>query len=149
MARDRLDLMQFVIVHDGAKAPMRHHPGDAGWDLSLAEPVTVRYGAPVACRTGILVALPPSMWGLLVGRSSAFKDGITVQQAVIDAGYRGELLVYASLAQEREPLHLEAGRRIAQLVPIETTKVVGCMQVTRDELRFGERGSRGYGSTGR
>ena len=101
-----------------AVLPARAHPGDAGLDLVAAEACDLAPGARAAVRTGIAVAIPPGHAGLVVPRSGlARRHGVTVANApgLIDAGYRGEVLVL--LVNLGDAAHrVEAGDRVAQLV---------------------------------
>lgn len=98
--------------------------------------------------TGMAIALPPGCAGLVVPRSGlAWRHGLTVLNApgLIDPGYRGELKVLlANLGQE--PVTLERGERVAQLVVV---RVVPVRLEPVPELPPGERGPAGFGSTGR
>ena len=71
--------------------------------------------------------------------------GIVNSPGVIDSGYRGEIRVCLINLDTKEPVRLQAGERIAQLVvvpflPARFTPVA--------ELDETERGQGGYGSTG-
>jgi dUTP pyrophosphatase len=63
---------------------------------------------------------------------------------LIDAGYRGELLVNLLNTDAREPFVVEPGMRIAQLVVLQVPQV---SLVEVDELPESERGARGFGSS--
>ena len=78
------------------RIPERAHPGDAGLDLVAAEARDLAPGARVAVPTGIAIAVPPGHAGLVLPRSGlARRHGVTLANSpgLIDAGYRGELLV--------------------------------------------------------
>jgi dUTP pyrophosphatase len=65
---------------------------------------------------------------------------------LVDSGYRGELRVLLLNTDRAEPCEIVRGDRIAQLVlvAIEAPDVVEV-----DELALSERGSEGFGSSGR
>ena len=65
---------------------------------------------------------------------------------LIDAGYRGELRVLLVNTDPSEPFEVVRGERIAQLV---IQRVESCRFVEVEELPDSERGSGGFGSTGR
>ena len=97
--------------------------------------------------TGLAVAIPPGLCGLVLPRSGlAIKHGISCVNApgLIDPNYRGEIKVIVHNAGA-EPFAVAKGDRIAQLllVPYAAPEiaVVG-------ELAATERGAAGFGSSG-
>lgn len=132
----------------GLPLPARAHPGDAGVDLYAAEAVALAPGERTTVPTGVAVAIPEGYAGLVAPRSGlAQRHGLGIVNApgVVDAGYRGEIRVLL-VNHGREPVRLERGERIAQLlvVPLSTLKMVEVV-----ELPGSERGAGGFGSTGR
>lgn len=81
------------LVHESAKAPIRAHATDAGYDLRCIENVWLPAGAPTKVRTGIKVRVPAGHYGRIAERSSLALKGICVGGGVIDAGFTGELQV--------------------------------------------------------
>jgi dUTP pyrophosphatase len=63
---------------------------------------------------------------------------------LIDAGYRGELLVNLLNTDSHTSFVVEPGMRIAQLVVLQVPAV---SLVEVDELPASERGARGFGSS--
>jgi dUTP pyrophosphatase len=142
--------LQVRLLDPAARAPRRAHEHDAGYDLSCLEDFTLWPGRRRTIGTGVAVALPHGMAGLVTPRSGlASRHGITVVNApgLIDPGYRGELLVVL-LNTGEAPYAARAGDRIAQLLLVPF--VAPDVRVV-DELAAGpdERGELGYGSTGR
>ncbi|WP_249009645.1 dUTP diphosphatase [Conexibacter sp. DBS9H8] len=136
-------------LHPAARLPVRAHPGDAGLDLHALEPVTLAPGARAAARTGLAVEIPDGQAGLVLPRSGlARRHGLTLANApgLIDAGFRGELLVLLLNADPQDTVHLEAGERIAQLVIVN---VALPEVVEADALAASVRGEGGFGSSGR
>lgn len=132
----------------GGLAPKKGKPGDAGFDLYYCDdqPMTIQPGDFGNVRSQISVELPAGMWGLIVGRSSTFSRRLFVAPSVIDAGYRGELYACCwNIGQE--PQTIEPGDRVAQIVPFPLT-AEGIVWVNA-ALSSTERGSTGFGSTGR
>lgn len=136
-------------LHPDATLPRRAHPGDAGLDLFAVADATIPPGTGAAIATGCAVAIPHGWAGLVVPRSGLARDsGVTVANApgLIDAGYRGELIVllvnHGSLA-----LTIRPGDRVAQLVlvPIATGDVNEVHELPESDGR----GDGGFGSTGR
>jgi dUTP pyrophosphatase len=94
------------------------------------------------------VAIPDGHAGLVVPRSGlAAEHGLTIVNApgLIDAGYRGELLVILQNTDRERTFVVEPGMRIAQLVVVALPQL---RLVEVDELSATERGARGHGSSG-
>jgi dUTP pyrophosphatase len=97
--------------------------------------------------TGLAIAIPEGYAGYVQPRSGlATKHGISIVNTpgLVDAGYRGELLVNLLNTDPREPFVVEPGMRIAQLVVLAVPDVE---PVEVDELPDSERGARGFGSS--
>lgn len=127
--------------------PKHHHPGDAGVDLYAREPAKLGPEEWKMVPTGVAVAIPEGYVGLVSPRSGlAARHGIGVANGpgVVDSGYRGELTVIL-INHGREPVAIERGERIAQLVvvPVESVKFIEV-----DRLPDSVRGDGGFGSTG-
>jgi dUTP pyrophosphatase len=123
-------------------------PGDAGFDLYYCDdtPVTIQPGDFVNVRSKIAVEFPTGIWGMIVGRSSTFSRRLFVAPSVIDNGYRGEL--YACCWNiGSEPQTINPGDRVAQIVPFPLT--AESINWVNAPLSDSERGSTGFGSTGR
>jgi dUTP diphosphatase len=136
------------ILRSGGRLPARAHPDDAGLDLAASQAWDLAPGARGAVPTGIAVAIPPGHAGLVVPRSGlARRHGVTVANApgLIDAGYRGELLVLLVNLGD-EPHAIAPGDRIAQLVVVP---VAICEAREVEALPPSDgRGDGGFGSTG-
>lgn len=128
--------------------PRYAHDGDAGMDLHARETVTLKPGQRALVPTGVAVAIPPGHVGLVHPRSGlAVRHGVTLVNApgTIDAGYRGELKVILANTDPADPVTLERGSRIAQLV-VQRVETVNVVEV--DTLPGTARGAGGFGSTG-
>ena len=131
-----------------AVVPQQAYAGDAGFDLVSCERVEIAPGARAVVGTGLSVAIPDGHAGLVIPRSGlAAKHGLSVVNApgLIDAGYRGEVMVILLNTDQSEPFAVEPGMRIAQLVVVELPAV---RLVEAEELPESERGERGHGSSG-
>ncbi len=138
-------------LEPGAQLPVVAHPGeDLGYDLFALETTVLVPRGTVRVRTGIAVeARDPSTdapLGLLVrDRSSMAARGIATTGGVIDAGYRGEILVLMTNLGERG-IELKAGEKIAQMIPVPVlTGTVEEVESLEDSARAGK----GFGSSGR
>jgi dUTP pyrophosphatase len=135
-------------LDSGLAPPTQAHPGDAGVDLMAAESLTLGPGERATVGTGVAVAIPAGFAGLVTPRSGlAHRHGLGVVNApgVVDSGYRGEIRVIL-VNHGAEAVSIARGDRIAQLLVIPVASV-GFDVVT--DLAPSERGSGGFGSTGR
>ncbi|WP_246836222.1 dUTP diphosphatase [Nesterenkonia sp. NBAIMH1] len=123
--------------------------GDAGADLRSTEDIVLQPGERRMVPTGVALAIPPGWVGLVHPRSGlAAKHGIALVNApgTIDAGYRGEIKVLLLNTDRAESAALARGDRIAQLV---LQRVGQAVFRTVEELPGSERGTGGFGSSGR
>ncbi len=133
----------------GLLLPSYARQGDAGLDLFASVDAELKPGERAAIPTGIAIAIPDGFAGFVHPRSGrALKEGLTVANApgTIDAGYRGEVKVILVNLDRDEPIHVARGEKIAQLV-IQRVETAELVEV--DELPTSDRGSDGFGSTGR
>jgi dUTP pyrophosphatase len=141
--------LRVTRVRPGASLPAAQHPGDAGLDLRAVEAAVVEPGERAMIPTGVAVAIPDGHAGMVLPRSGlAARHGLTLANApgLIDAGYRGEVIVAVVNLDRSEPVEIAAGDRIAQLVIVAVPRVVATWV---DELPGTVRGEGGFGSTGR
>lgn len=131
----------------GGEAPRTpDYPGDVGYDLTCTMSHWVRPGDQAAIQCSISIQLPPGYWGLIQGRSSSWRRGISVKASIMDAGYRGEVWIDC-MNISTEPMVIEFGERIAQLIPMPVVPPIRWEHV--DQLDPSVRSDRGYGSTGK
>lgn len=131
-----------------AVLPARAHPADAGLDLVAADDAEIGPGERVKIPTGIAVAIPEGYAGLVLPRSGlALRQGLTLANApgLIDAGYRGEVIVAVVNLDPSEPVWIAQGERIAQLVIVPVPEFE---PVWAEDLPPSARGEGGFGSTG-
>lgn len=122
--------------------------GAAGMDVVTAEDFTLEPGARMAVPSGFAIAIPEGYEVQVRPRSGlALKHGVTCLNTpgTIDSDYRGEVkIILANLGTE--PFSALRGERIAQLVPAPVQRAE---LAEVEELDDTERGSGGFGSTGR
>jgi dUTP pyrophosphatase len=142
--------LQVRLLHPAAVPPRRAHEHDAGFDLSCVEDFTLWPARRRVIGTGVAIALPPGVAGLVTPRSGlAARHGITIVNApgLVDPGYRGELRV-TLLNTGEGPYAARAGDRIAQLLLVPyvapDVRVVDALAAGPDA-----RGELGFGSSGR
>lgn len=133
--------------------PSRAHDGDAGVDLFSAQDVELAPGARALVPTGVAVAIPHGMVGLIHPRSGlAARVGLSIVNSpgTIDAGYRGEIKVSLINLDPAVPITIARGDRIAQLV-VQRVELPELVEVTSfDEAGLADttRGDGGHGSSG-
>lgn len=145
--------MQTVRVkklHPNAQLPTYGSACAAGADLyaCLEEPVTVAPGETFWVPTGIALEVPAGCAGLVYARSSmGAKRGLAPANkvGVVDSDYRGEIRVVL-LNHSKEPQTIQPGERVAQFV---ITPVITPSYIEAEELADTDRGTGGFGSTGR
>ena len=137
---------------EGLPLPAYQSAHAAGLDLLAAvrenAPLVLAPGKHAMVPTGLAIALPDGFEAQLRPRSGlAAKHGVTVLNSpgTIDADYRGEIQVIL-INHGAEPFTIKRGERIAQMV---IAPVVQAALVDVDELSATDRGTGGFGSTGR
>ena len=126
-------------------------PGSAGLDIAAAvaegEPMELAPGARALVPTGLRLAVPEGYEAQIRPRSGlALRHGLMLPNSpgTIDSDYRGELQIIVMNAGS-EPIRIERGMKIAQLVLMPVPRVAW-QECT--ELDTTERGEGGFGSTG-
>src|ERR1035437_11077170 len=103
-------------LKEGAKLPTHGHPGDAGVDFYAAEDVIFLPGKQERVYTGVAVEIPKGCVGLIWDKSSvSFNLGLKIMGGVIDAGFRGEI-VMSLLNTGDKKVVLEKGHKVAQMI---------------------------------
>ena len=134
-----------IVLDDGALMPERAHETDAGLDLRTPMRVVIRPRGNVTIDTGVHVELPPGSVGLLTSKSGLNVRADLIGTGTIDEGYTGS--IHVKLYNMGDCMRiLERGDKIIQLVVLPIVRP-GLTVV--NELPETERGSAGFGSTGR
>lgn len=144
-------MLRVKLLDPEAQLPQVAHPGeDLGYDIFALEAVTIDPRTTVRLRTGIAVeARHPETdvpLGLLIrDRSSMAARGLATTGGVIDAGYRGEVLVLmTNLSPETQ--EIREGEKIAQMIPVPV--LTGAVEAV-ESLEDSRRAEKGFGSSGR
>lgn len=127
-----------------ATLPTVAHPGeDIGYDLYSSEDVTVSARGAAGVHTGIAIEFSPTAGGIVKTRSGMAKKRLMCNAGVIDAGYRGEVIILMENLGD-EPYVIRKGDKIAQLLehPFLASEVVEA------DLTDAARGAKGFGSSG-
>ena len=137
---------------NGLALPAYQSAHAAGLDLLAAvpedTPVMLAPGKHALIPTGLTIALPQGYEAQVRPRSGlAAKHGITVLNSpgTVDADYRGEVCVLL-INHGDQPFPIRRGERIAQMVIAQVAQVE---LVPAASLSATDRGSGGFGSTGR
>jgi dUTP pyrophosphatase len=122
----------------------------SGLDLCAAidESIVLAPGQSAAIGTGLAMAIPVGFEGQVRPRSGLARDhAVTVVNApgTIDADYRGHVMVLL-VNLGRQPFTITSEMRIAQLVIAPVVRAELCEVDVLDDT---ERGTGGFGSTGR
>jgi dUTP pyrophosphatase len=144
-------MLRVKKLDPAAKLPMVAHPGeDLGYDVFSLQSQELTPRETIRVRTGIAVeARNPQTGeplGLLVrDRSSMAAKGLATTGGVIDAGYRGEILILITNLGNA-PVMVGAGEKVAQMIPVPI--LTGLVQEV-ESLEGSARLEKGFGSSGR
>jgi dUTP pyrophosphatase len=143
-------MLRVKLLEQGARPPVVAHPGeDLGYDLFALEDTVLNGRTTARVRTGIAVEARHPETGALLGllvrdRSSMAARGIATTGGVIDAGYRGEILVLMTNLGD-DTVELKASEKIAQMIPVPV--LTGAVE-TVEALELSARAEKGFGSSG-
>jgi dUTP pyrophosphatase len=135
-------------LHPQAQLPKFSHlgsRGDLAADLFCVDHVILTPNDVRPVSTGLALQLPEGFGALVHDRSGLAVSGVTTLGGVIDSGYRGEIRVIMANVG-REAVEIRAGDRICQM---RLVQLLQAEFIETDELADTERGSGGFGSTGR
>jgi dUTP pyrophosphatase len=138
------DMLKVKRLSPNAVLPTVAHPGeDIGYDLYSSEDVTISARGAAGVHTGIAIEFVPSAGGVVKTRSGMAKKRLMCNAGVIDAGYRGEVIVLMENLGD-ESYAIRHGDKIAQLLeyPFLASDVI------EDDLSDAARGAKGFGSSG-
>lgn len=136
---------------DSIELPDYATTGSAGLDLRacLEAPITLQPGETTLIPTGLAIHIDdPTLAAVLLPRSGlGHKHGIVLGNLVglIDSDYQGQVFV-SCWNRGQQAFEINIGERIAQMVFVPVVQV-GFEQV--DEFTVSERGTGGFGHTGR
>ena len=144
-------MLRVKLLEKDARLPVVAHPGeDLGYDLFALEGAVLKPHVTVRVRTGIAVEARHPETGVALGllvrdRSSMAARGIATTAGVLDAGYRGEILVLMTNLGDGV-VEIAAGEKIAQMIPVPV--LTGLVQEV-ETLEVSARAEKGFGSSGR
>jgi len=128
---------------DATLPTVAHRGEDIGYDLYSSEDITLPARGAAGVHTGIAIEFLPTAGGIVKTRSGMAKKRLMCNAGVIDAGYRGEIIILMENLGN-EPYAIRKGDKIAQLLehPFLASEVVEA------DLTDAARGSKGFGSSG-
>jgi len=137
--------LQYKKCHHDARAPFKETNENAGFDLFSLKDYIIPKGETIRISTGIAIVLPIGTYGRVASRSSLALKSINVTAGVIDPGYTGviEIIIHNSSNNNYE---VKRHDKIAQLI-CEKIEFPELEEI--DSLPETQRGSKGFGSTGR
>ena len=139
-------------VRENATVPTRATSESAGYDLHacIDKDLTIKKGDLIRVPCGIAIELPSSEYAAFIFARSGLgiKYGISLSNGVgvIDSDYRGEIQVGLCRTSDGDPYVIKNGDRIAQMIIMPVSNVNFKLV---ENLGESERGSGGFGSTGR
>lgn len=142
--------LQFKRLPHGEGLPLPTYatPGSAAMDICSAENSLIREQTVTMVKTGWACAIPEGYELQCRPRSGlAFKHGLMIANSpgTIDSDYRGEICVLL-FNSGNSAFYVERGDRIAQLV---LSPVIQAQAIEVNELDETQRGTGGFGSTGK
>jgi dUTP pyrophosphatase len=133
-------------LNEDVKIPTHGHPGDAGMDFYSTEDITFLPGKQERVHTGIAVEIPEGFVGLIWDKSSiSFNLGLKTFGGVIDASYRGEVIICLLNTSNKEVM-LQKGQKVAQMViqKFEHCDILEAQELSETIRGIGREGSTGY-----
>lgn len=136
-----------VIVENGCFKPTRAHEFDAGLDLYSPVNISIPPQTSAVIDTGVHVEIPHGYGGFLISKSGLNVNHGIVSTGLIDSGYQGSIKVKLYNHDPNKTYTVNKGDKITQLV-ISPCALIDIEYVDSFDEET-ERGSNGFGSTGR
>jgi dUTP pyrophosphatase len=135
-----------IVLDKGAYMPVRGHAEDAGMDLRTPTEVTIPAGGSALIDTGVHMQIPVGYFGKLESKSGLnVKHSIVSHGGVIDSGYTGPIIAKLYNHSDKDFM-FSPGDKVVQII-IQPCALPEIEVV--DNLEETERGTGGFGSTGR
>lgn len=149
--------VNFFLMHDDVCLPRYGSAQAIGLDIcayitrcdSAYRDITIQPGKRHVFSTGLKMGFCELGWYARIAPRSglAVKQGIDVLAGVIDADYRGEIMV-CLINHGEKPVTIKNGDRIAQLIFENADRAEINIVSDEEDLGDTERGAAGFGSTG-
>ncbi len=135
-----------IKLDEGAFEPVRAHSTDAGLDIRARETQIVPAKESAVFHTGVHIKLPLGTCGIMISKSGLNVNHDITSTGLIDEGYSGEIVVKLHNHGGYD-YKVNAGDKISQLVVVPV--LYGAVQIVDDLEIDSERGSDGFGSSGK
>ena len=134
------------LLSSNSKIPTKARDNDAGYDLYSIDEYIIKPMERTLVKTGISLEIPNGYYGHISDRSGmALKKGAHCLGKVVDPSFRGEIGVIILNTDMYEPIKIQSGDRIAQMI---FKKYENISFVESSDLEKTERDEKGYGSSG-
>lgn len=137
-----------TYLEGGAHIPTRGHKWDAGLDLYSREYQIVEARSSAVFNTGVHIRIPKGYVGFLKSKSGLNVNHGIISDGVIDCGYEGSIVVKLYNLSDY-PHEVREGDKISQLVILPCIFPKPVLATLKAFFKGSERGSSGFGSTGR
>jgi dUTP pyrophosphatase len=137
--------VKFKKLHPNAIIPKYALKNDTGMDVFLPETVVLLPQQITKIHTGIAIETKKPLAYFIKDKSGVASKGLVSLGGVFDAGYQGEIISIMFNLNQHEVI-FEKGQKLCQLIflKIEQPEIVEVK-----EFKKSERGSGGFGSTGK
>ena len=137
-----------VLLDTGAYMPKYAHDADAGMDLRTPIAFIVPAHGDFTVDTGVHIQIPTGFVGFIKSKSGLNVNSGLTATGVVDALYDGSIRVKL-YNHSNEDYAFSRGDKITQMVILPIAKFDLELIDTQDEFEKSERGSNGFGSSGR
>jgi dUTP pyrophosphatase len=134
-----------VMLDEGAYMPERFYPQDAGYDLRTPVRFALPPGDSITIDTGVRIELPKGKCAVIMSKSGLNVNKDITSTGLVDEGFVGSIRVKL-YNNGRGSWEFEKGDKISQFVIMDYYAYD--LELV-DKLDDTERGSNGFGSTGR
>lgn len=147
-------LIEFKLTHKNAKVPQEKRDGDVGFDVYAVERTVLKPGETVKVETGLQLANMPkrinnfNVFLKVEGRSGMALKGIFPVGGIIDPTYRGDIGIILTNTSAL-PYVVTEGDRVAQLIVYSVCAAPFVKMTETDVVKETNRGSQGFGSSGK
>jgi dUTP pyrophosphatase len=141
--------LKIIRLDQTMPMPAYAHADDGGFDLYAAKNITINVGERISIPTGLKMEIPTGYVGFIWDKSGlSHKHGLKTFGGVVDAGYRGEVMV-GMMNLGTQPYTFEKNHKVAQMT-IQRREDVVIEEVQSDaDFSDSTRGEGGFGSTGK
>lgn len=141
-------ILKVKKLHPDAKISDPAKPGDVGLDLTAISKKVCIDTQTVIYGFGLVLEIPPGHFGMIVPRSSIYKTNMYLSNhcGIVDENFRGEIKAIFRIDSNAITSDYKVGDRIAQLIVLPYPRI----EIEEvEELSVTERGSGGFGSSGK